>query len=89
MTVVPFVPSTSSPFQFQLTLGGSDYTAIVTWNLFGQRFYFNLYTVQGALVVAIPLAGSPVDYDINLVEGYFDTSKVVYRAPNRQFEITP
>lgn len=89
MTIVPFVPSTSAPFQFQLSLDGSDYTAIVTWNLFGQRFYFNLYTVQGVLVLALPLAGSPVGYDIDLVAGYFETSRVVYRAPSRQFEITP
>lgn len=88
MIVVPFVPTTNAPFQFQLTLAGSDYTAIVTWNLFGARFWFNLYTVQGVRVVSLPLAGSSLDYDLNLVEGYFDDVKVVYRAPSRQFEVT-
>lgn len=89
MTVVtPFVPSTSAPFQFQPTLDGATYTAIVTWNLFGQRFYFNLTTLQGVLVVSLPLIGSPLGYDINLVAGYFPTAKVVYRAPSRQFEVS-
>lgn len=87
-TVTPFVPSTNATFQFQPTLDGTTYTAIVTWNLFAQRFYFNLYTLQGALVVSLPLIGSPLNYDINLVAGYF-ASKVVYRAPSRQFEVSP
>lgn len=88
-TITPFAPSTGSTFQFQPTLDGVTYTAIVNWNLFAKRFWFNLYTLQGARVLAIPLVGSPVGYDVDIVDGYFSTSAVVYRAPSAQFEVTP
>ncbi len=87
-TLVLFTPSTTSPFTFQPTLDGTNYTAAVTWNLSGQRWYFNLYTLAGDLVVALPLIGSPPDHDVDLVGGYF-TSTVVFRQSSQQFEIDP
>ena len=95
---VDFVPSASAPFQFQPTLDGAVYTAIVTWNLYGQRYYVNLYTLDGVRVLTIPLIGSvgnPVQVfedtgkavqDISLTAGYF-TTKLVYRPINQRFEI--
>jgi hypothetical protein len=59
-TYVNFTPSPAAPFQFQATLDGEQYTIIVTWNLFGQRFYANCYTLSGALVFSLPLVGSSV-----------------------------
>lgn len=88
-TFVTFTPSTTSTFQFQAMLDGSIYTVLLTWNVFGQRFYVNVYSLAGVLIVAIPLIGSPVGYDINMVAGYFTTSSLVYRADNGQFEISP
>lgn len=82
-----FTPG-SVPFQFQPTLDSQVYNVVVTWNLFGRRWYVNVYAVDGTLVVALPLVGSPQDHDINLVGGYFD-SKIVYRASSRQFEVSP
>lgn len=58
-TIIPFVPVPRAPFQFQPVLDGDTYTGLITWNLFGQRWYLNLYTSSGALVVTIPLIGSP------------------------------
>ena len=86
-TYVQFVPSPQSPFQFQATLDSSTYTVIVTWNLFGQRYYINLYALDGTWIVALPLIGSPPDYDISLTAGYFDTT-LVYRAATGNFEVT-
>lgn len=83
-----FVPTTNATFTFQPTLDGQVYNVIVTWNLFGQRFYVNIYELGGALVVSLPLIGSPLDYDISLTAGYF-TSKMVYRQQSRQFQVTP
>lgn len=85
-TYIPFVPSSSANFQFQVTLDGTVYTGIVTWSLFGQRYYLNLYTSAGALVVALPLIGSPVDYNISLTAGYF-TTQLVYRVQSNSFEV--
>lgn len=84
--VYDFQPSTSAPFQFQPTLDGQQYTAVVTWNLFGQRFYLNLYRLDGTRVLTLALVGAPDDYDLSLVAGYF-TDMLVYRAASRQFEV--
>lgn len=88
-TFVDFQPSQQAAFQFQPTLDSTVYSAVVTWNIFGRRYYFNLYDLSGVLVVSLPLIGSPSDADIDLVKGYFDTSTLVYREANKQFEITP
>jgi len=41
------------------------------------------------LIVTNPVVASPDNFDINLVFGYFQTSKLVYRASSNNFEITP
>lgn len=83
---VQFAPSTSSNFQFQATFDGDVYTIIVTWNLFGQRYYVNIYTVNGDLVAALPLIGSPADMNISITAGYF-TTQLIYRAGSGNFEV--
>jgi len=42
-TFTDFVPNNVAPFSFQPTLDGQVYTVRVTWNVFGQRWYVNLY----------------------------------------------
>lgn len=86
-TYINFNPSPNEPFQFQPTLDGQVYSVIVTWNLFGQRYYVNIYTLDNALVVCLPLIGSPPERDISLTAGYFATT-LVYRAANAQFEVS-
>ena len=58
-TVVPFVPSTSAAFSFQATLDGNPYNAVVTWSLFGQRYYLNLTASDGTPILTTALIGSP------------------------------
>ena len=58
MTIFPFLPSNTAPFQFQPTLDGDVYTVVVTWNLFGRRYYANVYQLDGTLVVSLPVIGS-------------------------------
>lgn len=57
-TVTAFQPSSTAPFQFQPTLDGDVYNVVVTWNLFGARYYVSIYQLDGALVVTLPLIGS-------------------------------
>lgn len=57
-TYTNFTPTSSKAFTFQPALDGSTYTCVVTWNLFGQRYYVNLYDLDGTLVVCLPLIGS-------------------------------
>ena len=84
--VIIFTPSNNSNFQFQVTLDGSQYNIIVNWNIYGERYYVNIYDVNNTLVVCLPLIGSPLNYNISLTAGYF-TTQLVYRVQNNQFEV--
>ena len=57
-TFVNFVPSTSGPFQFQATLDGAQYNVSITQNVYGQRYYVNVYDLSGNLVVSRGLNSS-------------------------------
>lgn len=58
-TTFPFTPSTSAPVQFSPVLDGQTYSAIISWNVFAQRFYLNLYDSNGTLIVCKAVVGSP------------------------------
>lgn len=88
MTAFAFAPTATAPFQFQPILDGDVYTGIVTWNVYGRRWYLNLYALNGTRVLTIPAVQSPDNYDISLTAGYF-TSKMVFRASSNSFEVTP
>jgi len=85
-TVVQFTPSKVSNFQFQATFDGAIYNVIVTYNIYGQRYYVNIYDTSNVRIITLPLIGSPLDYNISLTAGYF-TTQLVYRVANQQFEI--
>lgn len=63
-TLFPFQPTLQAPFQFQPVLDGQNYNATVTWNLFGKRFYLNLFALDGTLVTSVPMVGSPTGFAI-------------------------
>lgn len=87
-TYVPFTPTPNTNFQFSPTLDGQAYTCIVNWNLYGQRYYINLYDLNQNWIVTLPLISSPNGYDISLTAGYF-ASKMVFRESSQTFEIAP
>ncbi len=58
-TFVDFVPTATSPFTFQATLDGQQYQVLVSWNIFGQRYYVNVFALDGTRIVTIPMVGSP------------------------------
>jgi hypothetical protein len=89
VTIVPFTPNSNAPFQFNATLDGEVYTVVVPWVLWGQRYFIEVNDTSGNNIVTIARVGSPVDYDINLVAGYFEESSLVWRTQSSQFEITP
>jgi hypothetical protein len=88
-TLINFNPTPFANFQFNSTLDGVNYVAICTWNLYGKRYYINIYNNNGTLIVSRPIIGSPDNYDINLVFGYFQTSTLIYRESSNNFEISP
>lgn len=89
MTSIPFQPSQIAPFQAQVTLDGLVYRIFVTWNLFAKRFYLNVYALDGTRVLTVPFVGSPINYPIDLVAGYFEASTLVYYAAQRLITVTP
>lgn len=88
-TIIKFTPLATANFTFQCTLDSSNYNAIITWNMFSQRYYINLYTQNGTLVFCLPVIGSINGYDINLAGGYFQNSMLVFRSSSQSFEIIP
>jgi len=58
-TFFPFNPTPQGPVTFLPTLDGAQYSASVTWNVFGARWYLNLATVAGVPVFTLPLIASP------------------------------
>lgn len=63
-TFVDFAPTVTAPFQFQAVLDGETYNLIATWSLFGRRYVVNCFALDGSLVFAVPLIGSPVGLTI-------------------------
>lgn len=90
--IVDFTPVASAsapPFQFQATFDGTLYTVTITWNLFAQRYYFSIFTLGGQRIVTAALVGSLSNNDVDLVQGYFADSVMVFRAAAQQFEVLP
>lgn len=88
-TYVLFQPSPDAPFSFTATLDGDSYGMTVSWNVFGQRWYLTCLGTNGQVIFHMPLIGSPDEFDINLLGGYFEASFMVFREYPRRFEISP
>lgn len=74
MTTYPFTPSPLLNQVFNPILGGNTYTATITWNVFGQRWYLNLTDAAGTVVITTavvssqnPQAISSLSWDDNVV----------------------
>lgn len=85
-TIIPFNPSPDTPFQFTALFDGATYTVVLTWNLFGQRYYVNVIDINGVRVFSRAMVGSPPSKNISLTAGYF-TTQLVWRVQANQFEI--
>jgi hypothetical protein len=57
-TLISFTPSITQAFQFQPTIAGTQYNAVITWSLFGQRYYLNLSTLDGTLLCCTALVAT-------------------------------
>ena len=81
-TITPFNPPQNANFQFEPTLGGQTYTVIVTWNLFGQRWYINIFRLDGTLVLSEALIGSPNGHIIQAISWSNGTVTVTTTSPH-------
>jgi hypothetical protein len=64
-TIIPFLPSNLFAPNFTVTLDGSPYNVIVTWNISAQRYYINIYGSNGTWVITVPLFQSPPARAVN------------------------
>jgi hypothetical protein len=54
-TYIPFTPSTVSAPQFMPVLDGDTYVVSVRWNLYGQRYFINVYDLSGVRILTTAL----------------------------------
>lgn len=87
--IIRFEPSPTAQFQFSVRLDGLNYSVLCPYNNYAPRYYFSIFDNQGNLILNRPIIASPDNYDINLVEGYFQESKLVYRYSTQSFIVTP
>jgi hypothetical protein len=66
-TIIPFIPSNFATPKIAVTLDGQPYQLVMTWNVSAQRYYVNVYAVDGTWVTTVPLFGSPVGEAINAI----------------------
>jgi len=81
-TIIDFTPTSRTPFQFNPTLDGQVYAATITWSLFGARYYFNLNALDGSLVVARALVGSPIGFTIDALSWWGGRVLATVSAPH-------
>ncbi|UMM63156.1 phage baseplate plug family protein [Aristophania vespae] len=88
-TYILFQPNNDAvpPFQFQTTIAEGMVTVTIQWNCAGERWYFEIMDSSGKTLLFAPLIGSSMTSDINLIHN-ISASKLIYREPNQQFEIT-
>lgn len=58
-TVIPFLPSKLRAPRFMATFDGDNYNVVVTWNVSAQRYYVNVYALDGTWIVTVPLVQTP------------------------------
>jgi hypothetical protein len=66
-TIIPFLPSNLRAPQFSLTLDGSPYKLVVTWNISALRYYINIYDISGNWIITVPLLTTPPSRQISSV----------------------
>jgi hypothetical protein len=84
-TLVPFAPNNSAtpPWSSTITLDGNLFTLAVTWNLFGQRWFINLYDLSGNLIVTKAMIGSPDGVTAESLSWDFGVATAVTSVPHK------
>lgn len=67
MTTYPFTPAIGQNISFNPTLNSNTYTANITWNIFGQRWYLNLYDSNNNLIIATAVVSSDDTHPISSI----------------------
>ena len=91
-TLISFTPNINNNPAFienGVILDGIPYTLTCTWNVAGARYYYQLTDQYSNTILNAPLIGSPLHYEILLAPDLFNQSKILFRQPSNNFEVTP
>jgi hypothetical protein len=83
--IIPFAPSSTGKFIFDVILDGLTYIATVS-NV-GNIAWIQLKNQSGNLVFSKPVTGSPDSFDIVITAGHGFKSQMIYRASAGAFEV--
>lgn len=82
MTTFPFNPSPLQNVTFNPTLGNNSYVATVIWNVFGQRWYLNLFDSLGNLLIETAVVSSQDPQAIESIAWADNTVTVTTAEPH-------
>ena len=81
ITYFTFTPVPNTNFVFQPTLDGEVYNVVVTWNFAAQRYYINIYSLDGTLIVSRAMVGSPLGVNLSGLSWANGTVTAITSAP--------
>jgi hypothetical protein len=83
----PFSGNEQTSMVFSPVLDGMVYRCQMKWNIAAQRWYLEITDNSGNRILTVPAVASPVGYDINLLVGAFDKTKMVWRYATSKMEV--
>jgi hypothetical protein len=79
---INFTPSRQAVTQFQIVADGKPYSVTVPFSAAGQRYYVQIKTNGGKVVLTRPLVAG-----VNMLFGAFNKTTMTYNAAGAYFEI--
>jgi hypothetical protein len=86
-TRYPFSGNEQKSMIFTPMLDGGVYNCQTKWNLAAQRWYLNVTDNSGNRLLTTPMIESPIGYDINMLVGAFNITRMVWRSAIGQIEV--
>lgn len=77
-TYIPFAPSNIAAPQFMATFDGNQYSIVITWNISSQRYFINVYGLDGTWICTVPLIGT--SSGVNITALSYDPTQGVMDA---------
>ncbi len=86
-TLYPFSGNEQKSMIFTPMLDGEVCNCQIKWNIASQRWYINVTDNSGNRLLTTPMIESPIGYDINMLVGAFNITRMVWRSAIGQIEV--
>ncbi|WP_336981842.1 MULTISPECIES: hypothetical protein [unclassified Cedecea] len=83
----PFTGREQKSMTFSPVLDGTVYTCQMKWNIAAQRWYLLITDSSDNAVMNTAIVGSTSSGGINLIDGVFTTTTMIWREKNGQIEV--